>query len=54
MKAEKQMMPMQPGDVTATSADTSALAAWIDFKPNTSVQEGVSRFVAWYRGFYSI
>jgi len=50
--AEKQFLPLQPGDVLATAADTSALEAWIGFRPNTPVQEGVSRFVAWYRGFY--
>ena len=52
--AEKQLMPMQPGDVPATAADTSALEAWVDFKPNTPVKEGVARFVAWYRAFYGI
>lgn len=52
--AKKQMLPMQPGDVPATAADTSALEAWVQFKPNTSVKEGVSRFVAWYREFYGV
>ena len=52
--AEKQLMPMQPGDVPATAADTSALEAWVGFKPNTSVQDGVARFVAWYRQFYGV
>jgi UDP-glucuronate 4-epimerase len=50
--AKKQYLPMQPGDVPATAADTSALEAWIGFKPNTPVKEGVSRFVSWYRQFY--
>ena len=54
VSAEKQMLPMQPGDVPATAADTSALEAWVGFKPNTSVQEGVARFVAWYRKFYGV
>ena len=54
VSAEKQLMPMQPGDVPATSADTSALEAWVGFKPNTSVQDGVDRFVAWYRQFYGV
>ena len=44
---------MQPGDVSATSADTSALKEWIKFKPNTKVQEGVSEFVNWYINYYS-
>ena len=52
--AEKELLPMQAGDVPATAADTSALEAWIGFKPNTPVKEGVERFVAWYRDFYSI
>jgi UDP-glucuronate 4-epimerase len=52
--ATKQFLPMQPGDVPATAADTSALEAWTGFKPNTPVREGVARFVAWYREFYDI
>ena len=54
MKAEKQFLPMQPGDVVATAADTSALEAWVNFKPNTLVKEGVARFVAWYRQYYCV
>ena len=50
--AEKQYLPLQPGDVPATSADTSLLEAWVGFKPNTSVREGVGRFVAWYKEYY--
>ena len=52
--AEKELLPMQPGDVPATAADTSALEAWVDFKPNTLVQDGVANFVAWYRQFYEL
>ena len=52
--ASKQFLPMQPGDVPATAADTSALEAWTGFKPNTPVREGVARFVAWYREFYGV
>ena len=48
------MMPMQPGDVPATAADTSALEAWVQFKPNTPVKTGVFKFVAWYRKFYGV
>lgn len=50
--AQKDFLPMQPGDVPATAADTAALEAWVGFKPNTAVNEGVARFVAWYREFY--
>jgi len=52
--AAKEFLPMQPGDVVTTLADTSALEAWTGFKPNTPVQEGVAQFVAWYRNFYAI
>jgi UDP-glucuronate 4-epimerase len=54
IRAEKQLLPMQPGDVPATAADTAALEAWTGFKPNTPVREGVARFVAWYRQFYGV
>ena len=54
MTAIKEFLPLQPGDVPATAADTSALEAWTGFKPNTPVGEGVARFVAWYREFYGI
>ncbi len=54
IKAKKEFLPMQPGDVPATAADTNALEAWTGFKPNTSVKEGVAKFVAWYRRFYSL
>ena len=50
--ATKNFMSMQAGDVPATAADTSALESWIGFRPNTPVNEGVSRFVSWYRAFY--
>lgn len=51
-KAIKNLMGMQPGDVPVTSADTSELNEWVNFKPNTSVQEGVKRFVDWYKHYY--
>ncbi|AII46094.1 hypothetical protein KR49_06465 [Synechococcus sp. KORDI-49] len=52
VNAIKEFLPMQPGDVPATAADTSALEAWTGFKPNTPVKVGVSHFVSWYREFY--
>lgn len=54
IKAEKNMMPMQPGDVLETSADTAALYEVIGFKPKTTVKEGVKNFVDWYREFYKV
>jgi UDP-glucuronate 4-epimerase len=52
--ATKNLMPMQPGDVLETSADTQPLYEVIGFKPQTSVDEGIARFVAWYRAFYNV
>lgn len=52
IKAQKEYLPMQPGDVKATYADTSALDAWVGFKPSTPLQQGVMHFVDWYREFY--
>ncbi|RKQ38119.1 NAD-dependent epimerase [Enterobacter sp. R1(2018)] len=52
--AQKNMMPMQPGDVLETSADTRALYEVIGFKPQTSVTDGVARFVEWYKSFYKV
>ncbi|MBH2724381.1 NAD-dependent epimerase [Serratia marcescens] len=52
--ARKNMLPMQPGDVMDTSADTAELYHDIGFKPETSVEEGVKRFVDWYKAFYQV
>ncbi len=54
IKARKEFLPMQLGDVTCTAADTSALEAWTGFKPNTTVKDGVAHFVEWYRDFYEV
>lgn len=54
IKAIKEFLPIQPGDVPATSASTDALEQWVNFKPSTPINEGVERFVAWYRDFYSV
>ena len=52
--AVKQFLPMQPGDVPSTTADIEDLAAAVDFRPRTSIEDGVGRFIDWYRGFYGI
>ncbi len=52
LKAKRKYMPMQPGDVENTSADTHSLEDWISFKPNTSIEKGVTEFVSWYKIFY--
>jgi UDP-glucuronate 4-epimerase len=52
IKAIKNMMPMQDGDVYQTWAETSELEALIDFKPQTSLNDGIEKFVTWYKSFY--
>jgi UDP-glucuronate 4-epimerase len=52
--AVKNLMPMQSGDVPATWADVSDLIENLDYKPNTTVKEGIKRFISWYRGFYRV
>lgn len=51
-KAIKKMMGMQAGDIKITSADTSELNQWVNFKPNTSIKVGVKRFIDWYKTYY--
>ncbi len=53
-KAEKRLLPMQDGDVLATYADVQALADWVGSVPATPLQQGVDRFVAWYRSYYRV
>ena len=48
------MMDIQPGDVPATHADTTTLEKYIGFKPQTTVEEGVNRFISWYKNYYNI
>jgi len=52
-KAVTEMLPMQPGDVPATFADVDDLIRDVGFRPDTSIEEGVRRFVAWYREYHS-
>ncbi|OEF29473.1 NAD-dependent epimerase [Vibrio rumoiensis] len=54
IEAKKNFMPMQPGDVYATYADTEDLFKATGYKPEMSVEEGVNHFVKWYKEFYSI
>lgn len=54
IEAQKNMMPVQPGDVLETSADTQPLQAVTGFKPETTVKDGVKNFVDWYREFYKV
>ena len=52
--AIKNLLPMQPGDVPDTYADVDALVADVGYRPDTPVEEGVARFVAWYREYYQV
>jgi UDP-glucuronate 4-epimerase len=51
-KATLDMQPMQPGDVPSTMADVSELEKAVGFRPRTSIEDGIARFVSWYRDFY--
>lgn len=53
-EAHKELVPMQPGDVPVTYANTSALEADFGFKPNTSLRKGLRRFAQWYKEFYRV
>ena len=52
--AGKEFLPMQPGDVYQTYADVSELERDFDFKPSTTIEEGLGKFVAWYKEYYSV
>jgi len=54
IKAKKEMLPLQAGDVPATYADVSGLIEDFDYKPNTTHIEGIKRFIEWYKKFYKI
>jgi UDP-glucuronate 4-epimerase len=51
-KAEKKMLPMQPGDVVETYADISESERDLDFQPTTTIEEGIASFINWYRSYY--
>lgn len=53
-EAHKELVPMQPGDVPVTYADTTALERDFGFRPNTSLREGLRRFAQWYKEFYKV
>ncbi len=53
-KAVREFLPMQPGDVRRTYADVTDLMRDYDFKPDTTIEEGLTRFVAWYREYYKV
>ena len=51
VKANIDFLPMQPGDVPATYADITRLRDWVDFAPSTTLEQGLTRFAAWYRAW---
>jgi UDP-glucuronate 4-epimerase len=51
--AQKELLPMQAGDVEKTYADVQSLIDYIDYKPKTSIQEGIGNFVSWYKDYYA-
>jgi UDP-glucuronate 4-epimerase len=53
-KAQKNMLPLQNGDVPATYADVDDLIRDVGFKPDTTIETGIARFVEWYRGYYRV
>jgi len=53
-KAVRNLLPMQPGDVPATYADIDALERAVGFRPSTALEEGIARYVAWYREYYEV
>jgi UDP-glucuronate 4-epimerase len=53
-KAEKNLLPLQPGDVPDTYADVDALVSDVGYRPSTPVETGIKNFVEWYREYYKI
>jgi UDP-glucuronate 4-epimerase len=53
-EAKKEYLPMQPGDVYQTNADTSSLEKTFNFKPTTNIKDGIKKFVEWYKGYNNI
>ncbi len=53
-KAEINYLPLQPGDVIETFSDITELAIDVKFRPNTSIKEGIKKFIKWYRGYYAV
>ncbi len=53
-KATMELLPMQPGDVPSTMADVTELEQALGFRPSTTIQEGIARFVEWYKDYYNV
>jgi UDP-glucuronate 4-epimerase len=53
-KALKQFLPLQPGDVVETFADSESLFNYVSYQPTVTINDGVSKFVSWYKGYYTV
>jgi len=53
-KAEKEFLPLQPGDVPETYANFDDLVEQFNYKPNTSVEDGINSFVSWYKDYFKV
>lgn len=53
-KADKNFLPLQPGDVPETCADVDALIERVDYSPSTPIETGIEKFITWYRGYYKV
>ena len=53
IKAKKDYLPMQPGDVRETVSDCNALEEWTGIKPNTEIKYGIQKFIEWYKSYYN-
>ena len=51
-EANKEFLPIQPGDVTDTWANMDDLVEQVDYKPNTSVEQGITNFTGWFKAYY--
>ena len=54
IKANIELVPLPPGDVVDTFANTDAIEKWVGFKPAISIETGLKKFVSWYRKYYKI
>jgi UDP-glucuronate 4-epimerase len=54
LEAKKNMLPLQPGDVPDTYADVDSLAEDVGYRPSTPIEEGIEKFVSWYKAYYEI
>jgi UDP-glucuronate 4-epimerase len=54
IKADKELLPLQPGDVPDTYADVADLVRDFDYKPSITVNQGVAKFIEWYKNYYNV